>query len=369
MILFYISGHGFGHASRQIEVINALRARDASLPVVVRTSAPRWLFDLTLSHPVDFREGPCDTGVAQIDSLTLDAHATIEGAGAFHRNLPERARVEAEGLGRPLPRLVIGDIPPLAFTVAHEIGTPSIGIANFTWDWIYEGYAEWLDREPELLAAIRAAYALADRAWRLPMAGGFAAFRRVEPLPFIARRSRRAGIDTRRLLGLPLDRALVFTSFGGYGLRQLAAAALPDRRPFVVVTTESARFGAASSAPPPGVIQLDEDRDVYAHGLRYEDLIAAVDVVVTKPGYGIISECIANDTALIYTSRGQFVEYDLLVREMPRYLRCAFLPQEDLIAGRWDAAVTEVLAQPPPPERPPVNGAEVAAEQILNRFA
>ena len=30
----------------------------------------------------------------------------------------------------------------------------------------------------------------------------------------------------------------------------------------------------------------------------------AADVVVTKPGYGIISECIANDTAILYTSRG-----------------------------------------------------------------
>ena len=37
------------------------------------------------------------------------------------------------------------------------------------------------------------------------------------------------------------------------------------------------------------------------------------DVVVTKPGYGIISECLANDTALLYTDRGHFIEYDVLV--------------------------------------------------------
>ena len=53
---------------------------------------------------------------------------------------------------------------------------------------------------------------------------------------------------------------------------------------------------------------------LYAHGLRYEDVVGAVDVVITKPGYGIISECVANDTALLYTSRGHFVEYDVLVR-------------------------------------------------------
>ena len=53
--------------------------------------------------------------------------------------------------------------------------------------------------------------------------------------------------------------------------------------------------------------------------LRYEDLVAAADVVVSKPGYGIVSECIANDTALLYTSRGRLIEYDVMVAEMPQH--------------------------------------------------
>ena len=60
---------------------------------------------------------------------------------------------------------------------------------------------------------------------------------------------------------------------------------------------------------------------MYAAGVRYEDLVRAVDVVISKPGYGIISECVANDTALLYTSRGDFIEYDVFVAEMPRVLQ------------------------------------------------
>ena len=56
--------------------------------------------------------------------------------------------------------------------------------------------------------------------------------------------------------------------------------------------------------------------------------------MVTKPGYGIIAECVANGTAMLYTSRGHFVEYDVLVREMPRFVRCGFIDQEALFAGR-----------------------------------
>ena len=38
-IAFYISGHGFGHASRQIEIINALAVRRSDLRILIRTAA------------------------------------------------------------------------------------------------------------------------------------------------------------------------------------------------------------------------------------------------------------------------------------------------------------------------------------------
>jgi L-arabinokinase len=106
---------------------------------------------------------------------------------------------------------------------------------------------------------------------------------------------------------------------------------------------------------------------LYGRGLRYEDLVHAADVVVTKPGYGIISEAIANDTALLYTSRGHFVEYNVLVREMPRYLRTEFIDRKDLLAGNWGAALKRLLEKPPPPEKPDVHGAEAAAAEILRQ--
>ena len=40
-------------------------------------------------------------------------------------------------------------------------------------------------------------------------------------------------------------------------------------------------------------------------------------------------------TALLYTDRGRFCEYDVLVREMPALLDAAFIGQDDLLAGRW----------------------------------
>ena len=54
---------------------------------------------------------------------------------------------------------------------------------------------------------------------------------------------------------------------------------------------------------------------------------------------------------------------------MPKYLRCGFIDHDDLFAGRWRTALDRVTASPPPPERPPTNGAEVIAEMIAQRIA
>ena len=103
-------------------------------------------------------------------------------------------------------------------------------------------------------------------------------------------------------------------------------------------------------------------------GFRYEDLVAASDVVITKPGYGILAECISTGAAMLYTSRGQFREYDLMVREMPRYVRSRFISHADLLAGRWAAALGALVDQPPAAESMATDGAEQAARALSERL-
>src|SRR5438067_6218311 len=154
-IAFYISGHGFGHASRQIQIINALGARFPGIRVFLRTSAARWLLDRTITPSFAVDPEPCDVGVIQIDSLRLDARATITEAREFYRTIDERAAIEAAKLRARDVALVISDAPPLASAAAAAAGIPSIVVSNFTWDWIYEEYREYLSGAPELVPAIQ----------------------------------------------------------------------------------------------------------------------------------------------------------------------------------------------------------------------
>jgi L-arabinokinase len=369
-IVWYISGHGFGHASREIEIINALRDRRPDIPVVIRTGAKRWIFNLTLRAPVEFQPTECDTGVVQIDSLRLDEAETVRRAAAFYAEFDARVATERNLLHSIRPSLVVGDVPPLAFAAAHAAGVPSIAIANFTWDWIYEGYEPERFGAPDLVRCIREACSRADLFLRLPMWGGFemAPPNATLDLPLVARRSVRDPLETRKALGLPIDRTLVLLSFGGHGLKGLSPAAFDAfGHEFVAVLTGHLEMSEAAHRSGRGVIEFDEQA-LYDAGWRYEDLVAAVDVVATKPGYGIIAECAAHQTALLYTSRGHFVEYEVLVREMPRYVRSRFIPQEALFAGDWRPYLDELLSQDRP-KPADVTGAAAAAETILARLA
>jgi len=343
LLVFYISSHGLGHVSRSIELIDALTShRTDGLRIVVRSNAPAWTFERIRTPAVEVQTCDTDSGVTQRDSLSVDEDKTIERAADFYRDFDRRVAEETSYLRQVGANLVVSDIPPLAFEAAHRANVPSIAVANFTWDWIYAYYPQFERQAPGVIGTIAHAYSHAALALRLPFPGGFESMQSVlHEIPFIARRSTRNPVDTRRALGLDSRRLMVLSSFAGHG------AALPYDR----IAASGLDVFAPDQAPPAG--------------LKYEDLVAAADVVVSKPGYGIVSECIANGTALLYTFRGRFAEQDVFVDDMPRLMRCRAIDRDDLLTGRWDADVDALLRQPPPAVRPRTDGADVAADAIV----
>jgi len=339
LIVFYISGHGFGHASRSIALIRALVRRRPDLRISVKTTAPAWLFERVPA--VSYERFDTDVGMTQHDSLTIDVADTAARAACFYRDFDRKADAEAAWLSASRVRLVLADIPPLAHAAAARASLPSIAIGNFTWDWIYEGVPTFERDAPGVIQTIRDAYRDCTRALRLPMHGGFASMSKVTDIPMIARRSTITRDQARRAMHVPDDRLFALASFSGHGL-DVPFERIADEQRLTVLSP-------AASLPPP---------------LEYPDLVAASDVVISKPGYGIVSECVASGTPLLYTSRGHFVEYDVIVAEMPRVLRCRFIPQDDLRAGHWRPHIEALLAQDAPPDCARVDGAQVAADVI-----
>lgn len=357
MLAVYVSGHGYGHATRTAEVLRVVRERAPGLPITVCTSAPGFLFEGVIAGPLALRRVECDVGLAQKDALTIDEPASVTAWLGFRAGWEGLVREEAAWLRSGGASLVLGDIPPLAFAAAAETGVPAMALGNFSWDWIYRHLAT---RQPALAEAAShaaSAYARAESLLRLPFAGDLSAFRRIEDVPLVARRPSVGKAEARRRLGLDA-RPVVLLSFGGVGMPGLQPEALGRLGEYRFLLTGPAGDGGA-----PNLRRL-EAGELSALGLDYPDVVGAADVVVSKPGYGIVTDCIGAGTRLVYTERGDFPEYPVLVAEMPRYLPAVHASNEEVRAGRLESALEQVLAQPFPP-RPRIDGASVVADVLL----
>jgi L-arabinokinase len=324
--------------------------------VVVRSDAPRWLFP----ENVEWMRSPgwpLDIGVVQHDGLEFDIDATRSSWRAFARDFEAHVVEEARLLQEAGVDIVVGDIPPLAFAAASRAALPSFAVGNFTWDWIY---AVWPDFD-DVVTCVRNGYAGAEAVLRLPMhatdAEAFAAFRRIEDVPLVARRASRARHEVRRELGLPADGRVVLVSFGGFAARglQLSRLAAWPEYTFVVIQTQH------DAALPANVLNLNESP------ADYVSLLAACDAVVTKPGYGIVADCLANRVAVLFTDRGPFREYDVLAEALTNLGRARYIPRQEVLAGELGPQLDALLESDVGWVDMPMNGAASVAERVLRR--
>ena len=353
-IMVAVSGHGFGHAVRCAEVARALLRRGAR--VKIRTDAPAWLFP----PAAEYLASPgwtLDVGVAQHDGLELDIGETRRRWQAFARDFEARAQAEARLLRDHQVDAVLGDIPPLAFAAAARAGVSGAALSNFSWDWIYSAWPNF----EQIVDVVRAAYKQADVLYRLPFhspsADAFSAFAQLEDVPLIARRAGRARCQVRAELGISAQARVVLLSFGGFTARGLDLRALGEWARYTFVLTPPVALGTADL--PANVVALNKSP------ADYVSLLGASDVVVTKPGYGIVADCLANRVALLFTDRGPFREYDVLAEQLPRLGHAQYIPRDELLAGQLGPRLDALLASEAVWADVPMNGADVVAARIL----
>lgn len=357
-LVCYISGHGFGHAVRVMEVLRHLQMRRPDLHIEIRSWLPRAIFDFELHGSFRYTQCRLDVGAVQRDSLSVDPEASLRAYADVVAQRDTLVAGEVQAVAAMHPAAMLADIPALAFDIASRLGLPGIAMANFSWDWIYADYVRDFPSYAYLLDDCRASYVKASLLLRLPLHGDLSVFPRIRDIPLVARTATLTESDVRTRLELPPRDCLVLLSFGGMGVDLRSPPAAPQGVTFVV--TQSA---ASRAVPPP--CRLITDAEMHAAQVRHQDLVGACAAVMTKPGYGIVSECIANATPIVYTPRGRFAEYACLVEGIRAHLPHAFISNDDLYAGRWMPALEEVFAQPRRQPALATNGGEVAADVIF----
>jgi L-arabinokinase len=355
-LALYVTGHGFGHAVRSAELLRLIWAQDESVEAVIRTTAPGWLFGSITGREVPVEGLPLDIAVAQSDPLHVDLEETLRKAKRYLSRWDELVAREVEACRKAQVSLIVGDIPPVAFAAARALGIPSLALANFSWEWIYEDYAS---KEPgfgPVASLLKEAYSQASLLLKLPMSPSMDTFPNQKAIPLLVRTTPEPRDKLRLRLGLGGQEKAVLLSFGGIGMEALDLDALGRFKGVRFLL-----FEAPSGRALPANVTLLPRRCPNHH-----EWVKASDAVVSKPGYGIVSECLASGTPILYTSRGDFAEYPLLVEAITRHLPSRFVPREDFLKGRWMEALEELLeAQRPEGPLLDCSGGEVAARLVL----
>lgn len=353
---YCISGHGFGHATRAIAVMQAVGAR---LPVrfTILTTVPAWLFTSSLDCPHQVHSLHTDIGLIQRDALNVDLPASLEALRDFYP-LRQTSIDQAAAFLQDCA-LVLCDIAPLGIAAAQHLGVPSVLVENFTWDWIYQGYVERCPGWQPLIESLTPLFAQAThRLQTTPVCCPIGGAVQVAP---VARPLRRPELIRQRLFCESNQRLVLVTmgGLGGLGLQtgqRAALAPLLRQKDTVFVLAGWSRENEFSE----NLRFLAQDGPWY-----HPDLVAAADLVVGKTGYSTVAEAYQGDTAYAMLPRPGFREAPVLEAFVDKHLLSWKTDVDALASGAWLEQLARLAATKP--KRPlPSNGADQIADFLLS---
>jgi len=252
-------------------------------------------------------------------------------------------------------RLVVCDIPSMPLEAAADVGVPRLAVGNFAWNWIYSEFAERDTRWREVMTLFEEGYAKTDLLLRLPFAEEMTVFPRKRDIPVVAEPGTPQREALAAVTGAPLDRRWVLLSFSSLDWDEAALRRIEALTDYAFFSVRPLEWTARNIFP------VDRER------IAFSDVMATVDIVVTKPGFGVLSECVVNRKPMVYVDRMDFLEYPVLERAVQRYLRHQHIPAEQLYRGELGEALQRVWTYPEPNETPATGGGPIAA-RLLAEF-
>jgi uncharacterized protein (TIGR00661 family) len=356
-IAYFISSHGFGHATRAAAVMEALSALDASIQFEIFTTVPQWLFEDTLFASFNYHSLQTDVGLVQKSAFHIDLEETLQCLDKFYPI--EQARIEK--ISRRIKQLncagIICDIAPIGILVAAMAGIPSILVENFTWDWLYQEYTPTNGRIHSHIDYLEHIFDTANyHIQTQPVCNGRSADLVTAP---VSRKIRTSGHKIRERMGLPADGKMVLITTGG----------IPGKYEFL----EKLHSFPEISFIIPGLgrkthirknlVLLPHHSDFY-----HPDLVNASDAVIGKVGYSTLAEVYRAGVPFGYIPRSNFRESDRMVEFIEREIPGIAVEESDFQKGIWVSKLNDLLSLVRA-QRNVCNGAEQVGRFIADILA
>lgn len=340
-----ISSHGFGHLAITAPVLNALAERCPGLRLTLRTALPGVVLRRRLRPPFTLVATASDFGYVMRDALTIDLDASAAAYRQAHADWPRRVNAEAAWLAALAPDGVLSNVSYLPLAGAAQAGIPAAALCSLNWADLFAhffGNREWAAAiHAEILAAYRSAALFLRATPGMPMAD----LGNVVSVGPIAARGKRCD------LGLGAGVRSILVALGGIahrlpvdawprlqGIRWLVPAAWNCRHPDALASESL--------------------------GLDFPDLVASVDALIGKPGYGTFTEAACNGTPVLFQRRDDWPEQACLIDWLQEQGPSREVSGAALASGQIAGPLGELLAF----RRSSgisASGGEAAAEQLL----
>lgn len=350
-LLVDVSAHGLGHLAQTAPVINALATMLPGLRLTVRSAiAQHHLAQRIAADFVHVAEAR-DFGYVMHNAVDIDLAASARRYREFHADWAQRVAAEAAWLRRHAVDALLSNVAYLPLAAAAEAGIPAAGLSSLNWAELFAHYFAGEPWMPAIHAQMLAAYGAGRCFLRLTPGLPMSDLPGRQEIAPIARLGRRDRALVARRLGLDAAHRWVLLAMGGMEFRPPL-----EHWPHT-----------------PGLIWLvpgawtPERRDVHAFDaatLDFSDLLASVDTVITKPGYGTFVEAAGSGVPILYLERGDWPETPHLTAWLAANARAAMLTRGQLLAGDFVAALQD-LWRAPAPARPATTGAADAAHRLV----
>lgn len=299
--VFYITNHGYGHASRNVAIIRKMFEMDENIIVHVKTDEERIQFlrrNLKeLGERIVYYSGYTDVGLIlnpdtlQVDAARLEREVRRE-LGYWDSYIEkETAFLKEYGING-----IVSDILPWVLLAARKQGIPSALLCNFTW---YEMYKDFLPQE--LCEKYYEAYCSADKIFLYALGRKMILDfdTNTEQASMIARKK---NLETVGKIRNSYSHPIVFCSVG-------KSIEMPEAYD---VSDVKATFLATAGVQLKGknVVQLPADM------INTQDYISASDYCIVKSGWSTLGEIFLNRKRAAVIPRGENSEDIAAMKEI-----------------------------------------------------
>lgn len=291
-LIYYITDHGRGHATRSVAIIRELQKLD--IEVIIRNSNVVNFLQHSLPG-TKIISGLTDIGPSlNNDGVSIDEQKSKIAIKNWIDKLDETSSTESQIIKKHEPDLIISDISAMPFLAAAKANKNSIAISNFSW------YDVLKFLPTNALEILRDAYDKSNLAIQLPIGTPMTHFKTKRKIGLVSRVSSSPREELRKKFKIRSNDIAILFALGGSDVQVNCKY------------SENIKILSMNTIiTNPNHVRLSD----WDEG---QEVVASADLVICKCGYGLISECLTNGVPFCYVSDDNHLEQQAMSQELSK---------------------------------------------------